>query len=59
MARTMPQAGQGLGVSEPEGSRFPAIGVHQAHAQKAMQSVVNFADRLLDFLFKKQNNLKA
>ena len=47
MAWAMPQAGQGLGVSEPQGARFPAIGVHQVDAQKAMQSIMNFADRLL------------
>ena len=34
-------------MSEPQGARFPAIGVYQVDAQKAMQSIMNFADRLL------------
>jgi len=46
ISRALPQAGQGLEVSEPQGARFPAIGVHQVDAQKAIQSELNFADRL-------------
>ena len=47
MARAMPQADQGLGASESQEARLRAIGIRQTHAQKIMQSIMNFADRLL------------
>ena len=44
MARSMPQAGKVIGVSEPQGTRFPAFGVHQASSQNIMQFLLNFPE---------------
>ena len=48
MLRAMPQAGQGLGVSEPQAAHFPAIGGLHVDTQKAIHSKMNFGDRLLE-----------
>src|SRR5271170_6238885 len=49
LARAMPKAREGLGKSQPEGARFPAPRLHQAHVEKTMQSHINSSDRLLGF----------
>src|SRR6516165_7311713 len=47
VARAMPKAGQGLGMSQPQGARFPQARFYSPHASKAMQSKMMFPDRLL------------
>jgi hypothetical protein len=46
LARPLPTTGQGLGMSQPQGPRFPAA---RLHAAKTMQSRMMFSDRLLDW----------
>ena len=36
LAQPQPQAGQGLGVQEPQSPRLPALGLDPPHAAKAM-----------------------
>ena len=38
LARAMPKACQGLGMSQPQGARFPQARFYSPHASKAMQS---------------------
>src|SRR5262249_22249511 len=47
LARAMPKAGQGLGMSQPQSARFPQARFYSPHASKAMQSKMMFPDRLL------------
>src|SRR5271170_4667543 len=47
LAQPMPAPGQGLGMSEPKGARIPALGIHPAHAAKAMSGNAMIPDRLL------------
>src|SRR5262245_39449910 len=46
LARAMPKAGQGLGMSQPQSARFPQARFYSPHASKAMQSKMMFPDRL-------------
>ena len=46
LARTMPKAGQGLGVPQPQGARLPYARLHPPHAAKTMQSRMMFPDKL-------------
>src|SRR5262249_17761922 len=47
LARAMPKAGQGPGMSQPQSARFPQARFYSPHASKAMQSKMMFPDRLL------------
>src|SRR5262249_44297793 len=51
LARAMPKAGQGLGMSQPQSARFPQARFYSPHASKVMQSKMMFPDRLLDIGF--------
>ena len=46
----LPKTGQGLGMPQPQGARFPQARLHPPHATKAMQSTIMFPDRLLRIL---------
>ena len=46
LARTMPQARQGLGVPQSQSARVPQARLHPPHVEKAMQSNMMFPDRL-------------
>ena len=42
------QAGQGLGMPQPQGARLPPPRLHPPHAAKTMQSHMMFPDKLLE-----------
>ena len=46
LAQSLPQAGQRLGVPEPQSPLLHPPRLNQAHAQQAMQSSLNSPDRL-------------
>jgi hypothetical protein len=46
----MPQAGQGLGEPQSQSACFLASRFNSLHAQKTLQSSMNFPDRLLEIL---------
>jgi len=45
LAEPLPQAGQGLGVPEPQGAHLPAPRLHTPHAKKAMPNKEMISDR--------------
>jgi hypothetical protein len=44
MAQPLPPPRQGLGKSHPQRARLPAPRLHPPHAQKTLQSLINFRD---------------
>ena len=46
LAEPLPQAGQGLGKSQPQGACLPAPGINPPDVAKTMQPCMMFPDRL-------------
>ena len=48
LAKPVQKVSQGLGMPEPQRPRIPALGLHPAHAAKALQKNKMIPDRLLE-----------